>query len=141
MRRTVCLLAVVLLPLLSLGSDAPKGYDGETQNVGIDGVWLLVQTEEGGKVLSVKPNQICTYRAGTFHWSTRKDGAYSVDNRYRPARLTERVTLAPYTYRNIFRIDGDTLRIAYFLWLDDDYPGGFCGDGRELVVDTYKRVK
>src|SRR5262245_27862133 len=51
MRRTVCLLAIALLVLPSLGSDAPKEYDGTTKRDDVQGTWEFVGFERDGKIL------------------------------------------------------------------------------------------
>jgi hypothetical protein len=39
MRRTIVLLAGVLLSVVALGSDSPKEYDDRTEVVDIEGTW------------------------------------------------------------------------------------------------------
>jgi len=135
--RHLSLLFAVLFVVPLLGSDSPKEYDDRAEEAGIEGDWLLVQTEEDGNGFAVLPDHVYSYRASTFHWSSGAWGTYSVDHRFRPTRLTERSTMG-YTQRSIFQIDGKTLRVAY-LKSGDDYPDGFR-DARGLHVEVYRRV-
>jgi uncharacterized protein (TIGR03067 family) len=130
--------ALVIVPLL--GSDSPRDYDDATQDAGIEGDWLLIRVEVDGEALrDEKADRATTYRAGNFCWGGLTDGTYTIDSRFRPARLTEHTLVSDTTYRNVFQIDGNTLRVAY-LKSQSDYPTGFR-DRRELIVEVYRRVR
>jgi uncharacterized protein (TIGR03067 family) len=141
MRRLIPLFAT-LLALMVLGSDSPKGYDDQARDAGIEGVWLLVRVEVGGIGQVEEPGQFYTYRDGKFCWAGKEDftGTYTVDTRYRPARLTERTTITQGTFRCIFQIDRDTLRVGYLRTGSDKYPSDFR-DRENLVVEVYRRVR
>src|SRR5262249_52284330 len=66
MRRIVCLLAGVLLVVPSLGSDAPKEYDGATERDELEGTWELVGIE--CRPVQEGPSNQCvvTFRGGRF---------------------------------------------------------------------------
>jgi hypothetical protein len=62
-----------------------------------------------------------------------------VNDRVRPARLTEQIAVSGETFPNIYEIEGKTLRVAFLKSLSE-YPTGF-GDRRELIVEVYRRVR
>ena len=66
MRRTVCLLAIALLVLPSLGSDAPKEYDGTTKRDDVQGTWEFVGFERDGKILPPAFSEVMIYRGGAY---------------------------------------------------------------------------
>src|SRR5262245_631196 len=92
MRRIACLLAVLLLVLPSLGSDAPKEYDETVAwEDGLQGSWLLVGQEFNGKPVDFVES-VQTFRNGKY---TTKDkhgsvaGTYTIDASQKPAHLDE----------------------------------------------------
>jgi uncharacterized protein (TIGR03067 family) len=147
MRRTVCLLAA-LLALPSLGSDAPKGYDGVTEFVGIEGTWRRVAVHVHGHEIPFQA-EVRTYRQGRITWA---DGGgivwtYTTDNSHITACLDEGgkdLAGKPQTRLCIYEVRGDTLRIGWRRC--GDRPENFDDplivfDSPGLVIDTYKRVK
>src|SRR6478672_4540007 len=92
MRRIVWLLAGVLLVVPSLGSDAPKGYDGATEDVGIEGTWRLTEYEIDGAKREPNFRCVLTLRNGTFtvHYTNDEDtirGSYRLDPTRNPPHL------------------------------------------------------
>ena len=145
MRRTLCLLTVVLA-VPSLGSDAPKEYDGAAENAGIEGVWVLVSAGPPGDQI-VQPNgqSVLIFRGG--RWVYKLDGqfwnagGYAADTGRNPASLDETTTLgfeAGNTRKFIYRLEGDRLRTAYRM-NDAERPERFDEDGIHVCV--WKRVK
>jgi hypothetical protein len=67
------------------------------------------------------------------------EGLYTIDCCQHPARLTEHTSVTNRYYRNIFVIDGNTLRLGY-LKQGDDYPAGF-GVALGVNVEVYRRVR
>jgi uncharacterized protein (TIGR03067 family) len=144
-RRTDCLLAGVLLVVPALGSDAPKGYDGAAEIDGIEGTWQAVSVENTGGTFLTPPEWRMTFRAGKFTWTgggIHPQGSYKVDAGKKPAWLD--MTYLPEgdpTLKNIFRIDGDILKIAWTLG-DGERPQRFDIHGdRRQSVSTFKRVR
>ena len=146
MRRTVCLLAVVLLVVPSLGSDAPRGYDGEAVwDDELQGTWQW--DEFNGRKVETNLREVLTFRSGTYT-SSYSDGdtfrgSYRLDPTRKPPHLDEVPSNGPYrgqTVKYIYQLDRDTLRIA-FMAAEDDMrrPQGFNDKG--VYVETYKRVK
>ena len=113
MRRTVCLLAAMLI-LPAVGSDSPKDYNDRMEEVSIEGTWLMVRLEANGSTIPIRPNEIYTYQGSNFHCADGElDGTYSVDGSVRPARLVEHVMKGIETCENIFQVEGDTLRSRF----------------------------
>jgi uncharacterized protein (TIGR03067 family) len=150
MRRTVLLLAGVLLSGVVLGSDAPKEYDDKTEVDSIEGTWRQIEVEFDGNGKKFKPDPECVigFRSGTFT-SNYSDGdtdrgSYRIDNTCKPPHLDWMPFSGLYrgkTLQFICQIDGDTLRIAYRRGVEDKVrrPQGFSDD--DIAVKTYKRVK
>ncbi len=146
MRRTVCLLAVVLLVVPSLGSDSPNGYDDATERNSIEGTWERVSTGQvGGKAVIGLPGEcVETFRDGRwvcrFKGRLGSEGVYMADSTRRPCALDEATTAeneAGLTRRFIYRLDGDTLRTA-FMQGSRERPKSFDETG--AWVATWKRV-
>jgi uncharacterized protein (TIGR03067 family) len=134
-----------LLALPSLGSDSPQEYDGTVQSAGIEGTWQAVSVENSGGRYPTPPEWRMTFRAGNFTWTGRgihPQGSYKTGTDEKPARLD--LTFLPEgdpTGKNIYRIDGDTLKIAWSLG-NDERPQSFDIDGdRHRSVSTFRRVK
>jgi len=130
MRRTILLLAGVLLCVVALGSDSPKEYDDKTENVGIEGRWRLTEiidwNGEKQGIQDMRPFRFENYRIDKNHNPPHLDRSFA-DFKGR-------------TFRFIYQLDGDTLRIAgnergNF----GRRPEGFNDIGN--YVWTYKRVK
>jgi len=143
MRRFVCLLAGVLLVVPSLGSDAPKKYDGATVDE-LEGTWQMVAVDDGGGPGALPPVGTQTFRAGTWARSfggSTDTGTYTTDTSHVPAYLTETYfdqDGKAWTLYYIFRIDGDTLKIArYGRW--KPRPKRF--DEENLFTVVWRRVK
>ena len=145
MRRTVCLLAGVLLCVLALGSDAPKEYDGAAEADDIQGTWELTGFECGPVREAPDYKGVVTFRGGTYTASYSDGetirGSYRLDHARKPSHLDKRWTSGPYQGRTlecIYRVEGDTLRIAAPDHLEDvRRPQGFD----HVIVAVYKRVK
>ena len=147
MRRFVCLLAGLLLVLPSLGSDAPKEYDGATvQKEELEGTWRLTGFEWDGKT---KPGTqaVMTLRGGTYTitFSDGKTwrGNYQIDTTHQPAHLDWLGSSdggPGKTNKCLYQIHGDTLRIVNSFSGDTrQRPQGVSGHG--VYIDIYKRVK
>src|SRR5262249_44083665 len=120
MRRTVRLLAVVLLVLPLLGSDLPKEYDGVTERDDVQGTWELVEWTFDGQSFGGEGTMVTNYRFGTKvvrYWDSRTiTGRYRTDPTRTPPSLDEIRSDGDYqgqAIRWIYRVEGDTLRIAH----------------------------
>jgi uncharacterized protein (TIGR03067 family) len=146
MRRTVCLLAAVLLALPSRGSDAPRGYDGAAEIDGIEGTWELTGIQVRANVIG-SSGLVTTYRGGTFTSHSAGGGTvsgiYHLDPARKPSYLDTRPSSGAARGKNlkfIYEVKGDTLRLAYPSDPDDfRRPQAFGGE--EVTVLVYKRVK
>jgi len=148
MRRFVCLLAGVLVVVPSLGSDSPREYDGATEMDGIEGTWRFVSAERiGGDVIWAGP-PILTFRGGRYvglrDGRTVERGAYGVDNRQTPRHFDRFPESGPnrgLTLRYIYRVDGDTLKIAETSspGLNVERPTGFTQN--DVTILTWQRVR
>jgi uncharacterized protein (TIGR03067 family) len=140
-RRIVWLVAVPLLVAPSLGSDAPKDYDGATQADELEGTWRLVAVEyDGGR--GIPAVVTITYRGRNFTEVDGTTGTFTTDVRRKPAHLDSTATTgywAGRTVKGIYQRDCDTLRIAFHLW-GDERPTNF-DEKRDLLVQTWKRMK
>jgi len=143
MRRTVYLLAALLV-LLSLGSDAPKEYDGSVECDDLQGVWRAVALKENGQVHASEGAGATTYRAGKWEYRDKnvfESGTYKTDTSFQPAHLDSTVTVGELKGRTgklIYRVDGDTLWRAYRVE-GDGRPSSFEENG--VVTVICKRVK
>src|SRR5262245_1674647 len=90
MRRTTCLLTLVLFAVPSLGSDAPKEYYGATRADSIEGTWTVVSQ----KVVGIGRGRpldglVLTFSGGQYQfqgdWDER--GTYTVDRSRQPHHL------------------------------------------------------
>jgi uncharacterized protein (TIGR03067 family) len=143
MRRFVCLLAGVLLVVPSLGSDSPE-YDGATEMKGLEGEWRLTALTVGGHREDAPRKLMATFGRESFvryydSGGVIARGTYTADQSRTPAHLDETIMTGPQAgqvWMNLYRVDGDTLRIA-------SNPGGTrprdFGDSH--VVETYRRVR
>jgi uncharacterized protein (TIGR03067 family) len=118
----------VLIGVVALGSDSSKEYDGRAESEGIEGMWKLVSMEDNGEATHDMNGELVFHKGG-WTWTTpnsTQKGWYKVDVRERPALLDLKITDPPGTQepaKSIFRIDGDILKIAYYL--EDDRPRDF----------------
>jgi uncharacterized protein (TIGR03067 family) len=135
--RSLHLPIAAMLVVALLGSNSPKEYDDRAQDGAIEGDWLLVRVEICGTTMDAGPYSPCISRGGKFRWAGQDEdtGTYSVDNRFRPARLTEHTTITDSTYTNIYAVDGNTLRVAYFRPGKEGYPPDF-NDRTNLLVEV-----
>jgi uncharacterized protein (TIGR03067 family) len=145
MRRTVLMLAGVLLSVVALGSDSPKEYDNATTLGPLEGTWQLTEIQCNGHKINLDFQMVVTYRGGTYMLNDGETfrGRYRVDPNRNLAYL-DRIPSCGYsrgqTFKFIYQIEGDTLRIAYTHAPEDTpRPQGFNDAG--VFVDTYKRVK
>jgi uncharacterized protein (TIGR03067 family) len=134
----MCLLAGVWLCVVALGSDSPKGYDGATEESGIEGTWRW--TTASGHSL------VMTFHSGGFTLAIGNTvlgrGSYRIDSSRNPLFLDKLPTYGPYkgvTVKCLYQIDGGALRIAYTPSDPEQRPQWFTGEGVE--VETYKRVR
>src|SRR5262245_41728296 len=123
MRRPTLLFAVLMVfPLL--GSNSPRWADDaavEMQN--LEGSWRLVEYEVAGAVRQMPDGMIMTYYRREVAWWPPSGGGpneimgtYCAEPNTRPARLDRMDTGGFHkgkTWRSIYQIDGDTLRVAY----------------------------
>jgi uncharacterized protein (TIGR03067 family) len=148
MSRTVCLLAGVLLVVPSLGSDAPKEYDGTVAwDDELQGSWLLVGVDFNGKAVDFVES-VQTFRNGKY---TTKDkngttaGTYIIDASQTPAHLDEVPSEGPDTGRRrktVYQLDGNTLKKAASPFWADQRPKSLDDKTSALVVIyTLKRVQ
>jgi uncharacterized protein (TIGR03067 family) len=145
MRRTVLLLAVVLLAVPLLGSDAPKEYDGAAAwDDGLQGTWRLTGHRINGEPRNPYDRHVQSFRSGTYTitWSDGDlwQGSYRIDSARNPPHLDWIPSGGGFKgemLKFICKRDGDTLRIAGRR--DKQRPPGFNDEGVE--VWTYKRVK
>jgi uncharacterized protein (TIGR03067 family) len=144
MRRTILLLAGVLLAVAALGSDSPKQYDDKTELAGIEGTWRRIETELGGRKINLG-GDVRTFRNGTYtiNWSDSDmwQGTYHINQTFTPHHfdwIPSRGDYKGQTLKCIYQIDGDTLKIANKI-VGEERPQGFNDDG--LAVSIYKRVK
>jgi uncharacterized protein (TIGR03067 family) len=144
MRRTVCLLAALLV-LSSLGSDAPKEYEGATEIDGIEGVWRLIASESNGLTLCLKDSAVETYLNGKWEYSSgdgSASGIYKADGRFSPAHLDRTHIIGEnrpeITRTDIYRVDGDTLRVGRRKG-GDGRPSSF-GE-KDVTILIYERIK
>jgi uncharacterized protein (TIGR03067 family) len=144
MRRTVCLLAVALLALPSLGSDSPKEYDGSVECDDLQGVWRAVALKQNGQVSAYEAAGATAYRAGKWEYREKdffESGTYKTDTSFRPAHMDSTVTVGELKGRTgkwIYRVDGDTLWKAYRVDAEGR-PSSFEEKGVATVI--CKRVK
>jgi uncharacterized protein (TIGR03067 family) len=148
MRRTVLLLAGVLLAAVALGSDSPKEYGDATKYVGIDGTWQLYEIKFNGERYKRPYQEVTTLRGGTFtgFYSDKYvmlSGSYSLTPDHQPPQLTFTPSNGPFqgqALNFIYQIDSETLKIAYvFGQQNKERPQSFDEGG--VDVKTYKRVK
>jgi uncharacterized protein (TIGR03067 family) len=135
MRRTVLLLAGVLLSAVALGSDSPKEYDDRVKADELEGTWRLTDIERNGEKRPTGRPCVKTFQSGicTFQWDDGdpKRVRYYIDTTRTPSHLDVD------TDRGIYRIDGNMLRIAWRK--DQQRPQGFKDNGVDAYI--YKRVK
>jgi uncharacterized protein (TIGR03067 family) len=139
----ILLLPVALLVLPLLGSDAPRGYDGAAEMDDLEGVWRRTAVTFNGRESDLGLEQEVTFGRGSFVYRLgghEMRGAYTADRGRTPAQLDESFEAGPNAGRvwtNLFRVEGDTLRIAYNK--AGTRPRDF-GDS-DLFVETYRRVR
>jgi uncharacterized protein (TIGR03067 family) len=148
MSRLLLPVAALFTVLPSLGTDSPKEYDDATEMRSIEGTWRCVSVKLNGvDVQPLKGDEILlTFRAGSYEeiYLGLRDrwGPCAVDAARWPARLDLTYSDGPHkgkVWQNIYRLDGDTLRIAY-TGSPDGRPTSF--DSKPGVwVHTYKRVR
>jgi len=132
------LLPAVLLVASLVGYDAPKGYDGATEKHALAGSWRYVCYEVGGR--RAKGYGTKTYR--------QRSSVYECDGHVVEGTFAAGADWLDETFpqeggrvlKCIYRIDGDTLRIAYKVSGRGERPRGF-DDMQDLAIDYYKRVK
>jgi uncharacterized protein (TIGR03067 family) len=148
MRRAFLLLAGALLSMVVLGSDSPKEYDDKTEAVGIEGTWRQTGTERNGSNRRVVGQQILAFRRGTYTIqlsdADKIQETYRIDPTFKPPHLDQIVATGPaqgQTFKSIYQLDGDTLRIARFSGHKGrvERPQGFNDKGLSVMI--FKRVK
>jgi uncharacterized protein (TIGR03067 family) len=121
-RRNLYVFCVLLLVAAGLGSDSPRGYDDATERNELEGVWQVVGNEyEDGQKVPFNGNGVQRFRNGkwTYHLggSFLYEGFYKAVNGPQPAALDETDTVGDYkgrTRKFMYRIDGATMRMAFF---------------------------
>ena len=125
-----CVLAILFVVLL-LGSDSPREYDDRTTLDELAGVW---QGVDGLRKEVGFYDGILTIR---FSDGDVRRGSFRTGRAREPHHL-EWILSGGLTLKCIYRIDGDTLRIACFeCW--DRRPQGF--DDKGVIIFIYQRVK
>ena len=143
MRRLSLLLAVLcVIPLF--GSDLPKEYGDRTENTGIEGTWQLIEIGYDGQKDKSSSEWKITYRSGIHTEKKGKDetyrGNYRIDATRNPPHLDSIASSGEdITFKGIYHIDGETLRIGFCdCDLDVRRPQGF--NDKDVITITYKRV-
>jgi len=146
MRRTNLLLAGLVLAV-SLGSDSANDYGDKTEVVGIEGTWRQVEEEFRGHTKKPERHWLLTIRGETY---TEDDGQGTkvfwrcrVDNTRKTPHLDLLSSSGSVSQKGIYQVDGNRLRIAFYLVEIDDKerrrPTTFGGEN--VIIATYKRVK
>lgn len=134
MRRSACVLTV--LAVLALALDSPREYDDRTEVSGLEGTWRMVGH---GIVLTCHGGTWTLDTGGGERWH----GSDHIDTTRNPPHLDRYYANGPYqgkTFKFIYQIDGDALRIAgHPTEATAGRPKGFNDNG--FSVWTYKRVK
>jgi uncharacterized protein (TIGR03067 family) len=145
MRRIVCLLVGLLLVVPSLGTDAPKEYDGVAEMDDIGGSWLLISEEYEGRKFDAEEGRFgpdgVTYRDGRFTRVDPKEvrtGTYTTDTRHKPARL-DMTFDSGRTVSFIYRRDGDMLLLGLIWKRGAGLPNSFTD--KDIHITTYRRAK
>jgi uncharacterized protein (TIGR03067 family) len=148
MKKSLALTGVVACVVL-LGSDSPKGYDDKVEYAdGLQGSWKAVSMESSESPvplpLSVFEDTVVTFNKGhlvKLVGSNEYRWTYKADPSKRPAHLDQyHSDERGRVWKEIYRVEGDTLKIAYVStggW--DGRPTSFS-DKNNFIV-TYKRVK
>jgi uncharacterized protein (TIGR03067 family) len=141
MRRLFPLLAVLFVVLL-FGFDSPKEYDDKTEYaVGIEGAWRWTEIEDAGGRRKLDDGTVYTFHNGVVTIDRGSGNQwrapYRIDHSSNPPHL-DFILNGGRTYKFIYRIDGDTLRIASNGY-DWSRPKGF--DDKYVGVQIFKRVK
>jgi uncharacterized protein (TIGR03067 family) len=134
----LCLLFVALLVLPLLGSDDPPQYDGATEKPELAGSWRYVSYEVGRQ--RAQGHGTKTYRRGSFVYEYNghvSGGTFAAGADWLDETFPQE---GGRVLKCIYRIDSDTLRIAYKVSGKGERPRGF-DDKQDLAIDTYKRVK
>jgi uncharacterized protein (TIGR03067 family) len=145
MRRTILLLAGVLLSVMALGSDSAKEYDDKTDYVGIEGTWRRTEIEFSGRKWNPDSISLVTFRGQTYTCSLSdgdgERGNFRIDPTRKPAHLDYIPDWSKgQSCKSIYQIEGDTLRVAVISAHSyTKRPQGF--NDEQVIVLTYKRVK
>jgi uncharacterized protein (TIGR03067 family) len=146
MRRTVSFLAVVLLVVPLLGSDAARNYGGATEAVGVEGTWEVISVCRDGEQWGLPSGPWVQINRGG-KWTFRQgdklsmEGDYTTDTSRTPPTFDETTTRGAeegHTRKFIYRLEGDKLLTAARLG-GHEYPKSFHEDGLHIV--TWKRLK
>src|SRR5262245_18294003 len=115
MRRLVCLLAVVLLVVPSLGSDAPRGWDDAVVADELEGTWDEVTAESGGRARPFAPWRL-TFHDGRYTSALPGNvvhGTYKASSGHRLDWLPLDGPDPGRAMKLFFWVEGDTLRMAF----------------------------
>jgi uncharacterized protein (TIGR03067 family) len=137
----VYLLSAVLFVVPLLGSGSPKEYDDRTTVDPLEGTWRLTGSEfRDTKEKHSQP--LTTFRNGivTEDYDFGKYvGTYDVDLTRKPSHLDMTQSKSKAS-KYIYKIDGDTLRIALINGLGEmRRPQDFTD--KDVFITIYKRVK
>jgi hypothetical protein len=139
MRRTILACAGVLLSVVALGSDSPRGYpDGMTQPEWSEGAWRMVGERRGGVYRPFTNGPVLTLQEGRYSYSNLAPGPSAAGvyrlNGDRLEMTQTNGTVPPTVRKYLWRREGDTIRVV-----PSDFRGARFDDAKDLSV--YKRVK
>jgi uncharacterized protein (TIGR03067 family) len=153
MTRTLLLLAALFVAAAdtaALARDAGRSPEsGETASAGdsLRGAWVIDSAEIMGRQLPRPGEHVIKFLAGgkvTMHNGTwNETGSYQIDDAKRPREIDLTMPRGgnpngAETMKGLYEIEGDTLRIAFYLVR----PGGgrpTSMDGQEVAVIVLKR--
>jgi uncharacterized protein (TIGR03067 family) len=108
------------------------------EHTDLEGTWLEVEINSCGERARPLVPETLMLRQGTFVADDGSGGlthgTFRIDPTHNPRRLDWEGS------RQIYEVGGDTLRISYRLDRGGEYPQGFAGGPREVVI-VYKRVR
>ncbi len=146
MKRSVLSLLALLLSGLATASNSPREYGAAMAVDDLEGSWRLASLEAPG--LTIHDEESVYVFHGRKFAALRNGtpvlyGTYKSDPLQQPGRLDRTVSNYPFegqtTWKDIYRIEGDVLRIATRVNASEGRPNGF--DGNHTAIITMKRIK